>query len=369
MAGRAGRPKFDKYGESVLLARSPHDQEFLMERYVLSEPESITSKLASVIAIRSHLLASISTEMTSSREEINELIDGTFFSYQFSPQEIVHYIESALTFLEEGELIKQDKSGYLSATSLGRRASQLYIDPYTAILFRDILSETESITTMGALHLICYTPDQPTAYITQSEYEDYDYFLEDHLDDFLVEPPDSYEDPEFYLDFLGQVKTARILNDWLSEKTEREITDTYNVGMGDVHRYTTSADWLLYSASEVARVTGTTEHIPIIHQIRSRMKYGVNLELLELVKLRGIGRIRGRMLYNHDMKTLSDLYHTPLEKIARIPTIGTTIAESIKKQLGIQVEMKHKKEPTSQEEDFFEPVVQTLLEDFEAESD
>ena len=368
MAGRAGRPKFDKYGESVLLARSPHDQEFLMDRYVLSSPESITSKLASVIAIRSHLLASISTEMTSNREEINELIDGTFFSYQFSQQEIVHYIESALAFLEESGLIKHDQSGILSATSLGRRTSQLYIDPYTAVIFRDIFSKAESLTTIGILHLICYTPDQPSAYPTQSEGEDCEYYLEDHIDEFLIEPPDSYEDPELYIDFLGQVKTARILNDWISERTEREITDQYNVGMGDVHRYTTSADWLLYSASEIARVTGETEHIPVLHQIRSRMKYGVRSEILELVKLRGIGRIRGRMLYNHDMKTLNDLYHAPLEKIARIPTIGTTIAESIKKQLGVQVESSHKKELATEEEDFLGPV-QTLLEDFEPDSD
>jgi helicase len=368
MAGRAGRPKFDKYGESVLLARSPHDQEFLMDRYVLSEPESITSKLASVIAIRSHLLASISAEMTSNRGEIDELIDGTFFSYQFSPQEITHYIESALAFLEEADLIKQNQSGFLSATSLGRRASQLYIDPYTAILFRDVLSKAESLTILGILHLICYTPDQPSTYITQSELEDYEYFLEDHLDDFLVEPPDSYEDPELYLDFLGQVKTARLLNDWISERTEREITDQYNVGMGDVYRYTTSADWLLYSASEVARVIGTTEHIPTLYQIRSRMKYGVRPELIELIKLRGIGRIRSRMLYNHDMKTLGDLYSTPLEKIARIPTIGTTIAESIKKQLGVEVESSRKKESITEEENFLGPV-QTLLEDFEPESD
>jgi hypothetical protein len=68
------------------------------------------------------------------------------------------------------------------------------------------------------------------------------------------------------------------------------------------------------------------------------------------------------------MKTLSDLYHAPLEEIARIPTIGTTIAESIKKQLGVQVEGSRKKEPVTEEDDFLGPV-QTLLEDFESESD
>jgi hypothetical protein len=73
------------------------------------------------------------------------------------------------------------------------------------------------------------------------------------------------------------------------------------------------------------------------------------------------------MLYSHGMKNLSDLYHTPLEKIAQIPTIGTTIAESIKRQLGVQVKGSHKQESAAEEEDFLEPVVQTLLEDFESD--
>jgi hypothetical protein len=68
------------------------------------------------------------------------------------------------------------------------------------------------------------------------------------------------------------------------------------------------------------------------------------------------------------MKTLSNLYHTPLEKIAKIPTIGTTIAESIKRQLGVQVESSSKKKPATEEDDFLGPV-QTLLEEFESESD
>jgi helicase len=52
MAGRAGRPKYDKYGEAILIAKTEQEQESLMDHYVLSEPESITSKLASPSALR-----------------------------------------------------------------------------------------------------------------------------------------------------------------------------------------------------------------------------------------------------------------------------------------------------------------------------
>ncbi|MFX1484766.1 MAG: DEAD/DEAH box helicase, partial [Promethearchaeota archaeon] len=78
MAGRAGRPKYDEYGEAVLIARTEPEHDFLVDNYTLSEPEEITSKLASPRAVRSHLLASIAVEMTKNREEIDSLIAGTF---------------------------------------------------------------------------------------------------------------------------------------------------------------------------------------------------------------------------------------------------------------------------------------------------
>ncbi|UCH31601.1 MAG: DEAD/DEAH box helicase, partial [Candidatus Bathyarchaeota archaeon] len=46
MAGRAGRPRFDKLGEAILLAKTDDEQDYLMDSYILSEPERIWSKLA-----------------------------------------------------------------------------------------------------------------------------------------------------------------------------------------------------------------------------------------------------------------------------------------------------------------------------------
>jgi helicase len=363
MAGRAGRPKYDKYGEAVLLARTEQEQEFLYDHYLMSDPEEISSKLASEAAIRSHILSTIASEMTNNRTEIDSLIDGTFFSHQFERWEIDHHVSSALTFLEEGELIESDNSGHLYATPIGQRTSRLYIDPLTAILFRDTLKESDTFSELGILHLICHSSNQPTTYITRSEFEDYEIFVDDNAEDLLVPVPDSWEDPEAYSSFLAEVKTACLLQEWISERSEKDITENFNVGMGDVHRYVSSAEWLLYSASEIARISSATNHISELNSIKLRTKYGVRSELLELVTLRGIGRVRGRMLYSHDIHNLSDLYNVEFDNLARIPTIGTSIAKSVKQQLGFEVETSIE-ESASSEEDGGDPF-QTLLEDFE----
>jgi helicase len=363
MAGRAGRPKYDTYGEAVLFSRTEPEHDFLIDNYTLSEPEEIASKLASPRAVRFHLLASIATEMTQNREEIDSLIAGTFFYHQNGQTEIEYHISDAVGFLEAGGLIKTTSSN-LSATPLGRRASRLYIDPSSAILIRDVLTETKKHSILGLLHLICHTPDQPVTYVTQSEAQEYDNLLYDLTSELMINPPMEEEGPRAYSDFLAQLKTASLLHDWISEKTDKNITEQYNVGMGDVHRFVRSAEWLSYAASEIARIVDAPDHIPPLNDLRSRLRYGVKSDILDIVNLRGIGRIRGRMLHNHGLTTLAELYNVPVGELARIPTIGSSIAESIKKQLGLDEKLG-----TQVDEDQLLDVeegdsIQTLLEDF-----
>ena len=198
-------------------------------------------------------------------------------------------------------------------------------------------------------------------YVSRTEFEEYEAFVDDNSNKFLIEPPD-IED-EHYVDFLGGVKTARLLTEWISESTDRDITERYGVGMGDVHRYVQSAEWLTYSASEIARIINKSTLIPLLHNLRSRLKYGVRPDILELVNLRGIGRVRGRMLHNQGLRNLADLYQVPINDLARIPTIGRAIAESIKKQLGVDFQSSPAPIDDSTDDDDLGSI-QTLLDDF-----
>ena len=363
MAGRAGRPKYDTYGEAILIAHSFEESDRLLEHYICSEPEEISSKLASRDALRFHLLAAIATETAHQRDEIDAVIGGTFFSLQFSQKAIRGHISSALRYLERVGLIETE-SGAFHATVLGHRTSRLYIDPRTAVIFRKYLPDSDSVSTLGLLQLVCHTPDQPGIYLTQADYEEYSSLAEEHSDELLVPPPSS-ENPRRYLKYLGELKTASLLNDWISEIPERDMTENYGVGMGDVHRYVESADWLVYSVSEISKAIGVLKPQSALYELRTRLKYGVKPDILDLVGLRGIGRIRGRMLHSHGYRTIADLYHAPLETIARVPTIGSSIAESIKKQLGAQVDSVP---PDLSEEETIsdaDGTLQTMLDDFD----
>ena len=52
MCGRAGRPRYDKFGEAVLIAKKEEDIKELADAYFLSEPEAIVSKLGAEPALR-----------------------------------------------------------------------------------------------------------------------------------------------------------------------------------------------------------------------------------------------------------------------------------------------------------------------------
>jgi len=70
------------------------------------------------------------------------------------------------------------------------------------------------------------------------------------------------------------------------------------------------------------------------------------------------------MLHNYGFTNLAELYKVPIEELARIPTIGSSIAESIKKQLGIDVKTRTRVEEEQQIDDGDVDSIQTLLEDF-----
>jgi len=71
-----------------------------------------------------------------------------------------------------------------------------------------------------------------------------------------------------------------------------------------------------------------------INDLLMRVQNGCKEELLNLVSLKGIGRVRARALYHEGFKTVNDLRNVPVERIAKIKTIGKAIAINIKQQIG-----------------------------------
>ena len=65
------------------------------------------------------------------------------------------------------------------------------------------------------------------------------------------------------------------------------------------------------------------------------MKYGVKEELLPLVKIKEIGRVRARKLYYNKIKDVGDVKNADFAKLAQI--LGSKVAENVKKQVGQEI--------------------------------
>ena len=355
MAGRAGRPKYDKVGEAFLVASTPDEREYLMTYYVCARPEKVWSKLGIERTLRSFVLASITSGFARREEEVYDFFKETFYAYQYGEKIIQRPLTSALKFLIENDMVKFEDKGFLKATSFGKRVSELYIDPETAVILKFGLESCKKISEIGLLHLISHTPDMtPKLYPHRREEERLTIFLEEHKDELLINPPILRENSIDFEVFLGELKCTEVLLSWIMEKRENDILESYGVEPGDLYRMVETAEWLLYSTYELAKLFGFKDFLPKIGELRLRVKHGVKPELLPLVSIPGIGRIRARILYNSGYKSLESLKHASLTELTRIPGIGQKLALKIKSEVGGTIKRKELEEKISTQQSLLE---------------
>ena len=91
-----------------------------------------------------------------------------------------------------------------------------------------------------------------------------------------------------------------------------------------------SVTWLLHASAELARMFAPAIH-PEIKEYEICMKNGTRSELLPLIRLRGIGRVRARRLFTNGMKTPDDILARGIEEVTKI--LGLGVAEQIFDQL------------------------------------
>ncbi|MEM0023147.1 MAG: DEAD/DEAH box helicase [Thermofilaceae archaeon] len=326
MAGRAGRPKYDRVGEAVLIARTLDEAEYLLEEYVKAQPERVTSKLSSERALRSQILAEVASGLALSVHELRKTLSISLFAVQGDINYLLRLAESALKELQrEGFVEASDNK--LEATPLGRRVAELYLDPRTASLVIKYLSGDATISDLAYLHLLALTPDMPKMYLRKGDREWLEEFVEQKVSDLLVPPP---EDPDEYEMFLAEVKVATLLLEWIEEKPDDYLYDKYDVGPGDLYAITQTAEWLTYAASELSKLLGYMHHHKKLALLRERIKHGVKPELLELTSIKGIGRVRARALYSRGYRSLADIARAAESELAEIPGIGPTLAKRLK---------------------------------------
>lgn len=331
--GRAGRPKYDSYGESILLAKTEYDAKDLFNRYVLGEPEDITSKLSLESVLRMHILALIASNFCDSEQSIIEFFKKTFYAHQFGNiDELRNKINDATNQLIEWNFILNRKSNF-SVTIIGKRISELYIDPFTANIFLQALQEhsKKDVDEFSFLQIVSNSSEiQPLLSVKASELEEIKQVILRRYRHILSEIPEEY-DIEFDK-FLKSIKTSLMFESWINESSEEELLSKYNVAPGELYGKLILLDWLLYTLHELSMLSKYKDLLTPIKKLRVRSKYGIRTELIPLVKLKSIGRVRARKLYRNGFTTIDTIRKSSVEKLTTV--LGSKIAQEIKNQLG-----------------------------------
>lgn len=393
-SGRAGRPSFDVEGESIIVAKDEKEKEVLIQKYIFGEPEEIFSKLAVAPVLRTYLLSLISINHVNSRQEIFEFFEKTFWAHQFQDaerlekiiNEMIHLLiqwgfveeingcndakknkeeynkpkqQNALAqsqdFVSADSIMNKEKYDRLSAkknvnlvsagsenlnflriqlvaTPIGKRVSELYLDPLTANYFIGCLKKAfekkqDKINVEQMLHMTCRTLEmRPLLSMRTKDYIPVEEFYEIHRLEFLEEVPTPWDSD--YEEFLSAIKTSMFILDWISEHDEDYLLETYNIRPGEIRAKLDNADWLLYSIFEMMRILKYQRYQSQVSKLRLRIKHGVSNELLSLVRIRNIGRVRARKLFSNGIKDVQDIKNTSITTLVQI--LGRDVASKVK---------------------------------------
>ena len=322
LCGRAGRPQYDDYGESIIVGSG--NVEELTEHYINGEPEPIISKITDDKSLRTHILSVIVTHPGIKKDEILEFFLQTLGGLQSRKPTIKFAIDISLRFLSNEFLIIKKGERY-AATEFGKKTSMLYIDPLTATHFRDAVENVSQDRkhTFGFLHLISSCEEFfPKFSLRNKDYESASLLIENNSSE-LLEPISEYDCSRSLL----------ALQAWITESSELSLSDSFSIESGDMHRMAEMANWLSYCLREISKHVDRADLLEELDDFRKRIVYGIREELLDLVRVKGIGRVRARILYKHKIKNLDDLAKIPVNKLAEIDKIGSTIADNIKSEL------------------------------------
>ena len=190
-------------------------------------------------------------------------------------------------------------------TQLGARVSRLYLNPISGRIIQDglrkaigIISGEDKIgqvSPLSLLHLASCTPDFLPLWPRKNDYGAIQEALHGREREFLSMPTDLEEE--------RRMKGALVVNSCMDEDSLDSIENDWGVQAGDLRSRVELIEWLLYAMrrilsedDDLARMDrGAHKTLyESIDEVHRRVRYGCKADILGLVAIRGVGRVRAR---------------------------------------------------------------------------
>jgi len=393
MMGRAGRPGFDEFGESLLVSKNKEGAENLVERYLLGKSEDISSKLANPSAMNveedgallTHVLSLISTARIDDRDGISGFMSKTLLATQMHPEVLESRVDDVLGWLvrngmiertgeseevstrirdrggfdaesedwedekpswvdsasnipgldifsrssrrerrmsrrkgpaifgftkaniyeAEGDLLPEPVTMTYKSTNLGSRIARLYLNPISGKIIYDGLmkamaiisgeDEVGQLSPMSILHLAACTPDFIPLWLRKDDYDPIQEALHGHERELLSDSIDLEEE--------RRMKGVLVAQSWMEEERLGSIEKQWGVQPGDLRGRVELLEWLIFAMRsivsedpEISKFGAKAQKtlFKSIDEVHRRVRFGCKSDILGLVAIRGVGRVRAR---------------------------------------------------------------------------
>ena len=303
MAGRAGRPKYDPQGDVYYVI--PQKEKTKLENKLETSPP-IQSMLVHEVdkqlkVLAFHVLGLISTNRCHTEADLVNFLQNTFGGYR--DQICLDDIRQVVQSLQKIACLKTGEK--LSVTSLGRLASDYYLSPYDVFDLRNNLRKIFDHRCESIDPLVCvalakidtnYSFHPNKREIAASE--NFRLLLAKkyglHLEQGIAVVAFAYQ---------------TLLNGTRSES----LTNIQNQIRKDIGR-------LLQPMQRVRLSSNQKSASKFVTDLQLRLQYGVANELLDLVKLPGIGKVRAQKLRREktDLKKITKLSDERLSSLLGI---------------------------------------------------
>lgn len=352
-AGRAGRPGYDTQGESVIFLPKWHRD---AEAYLNGVPEPVRSGFSNPRPIQKEIITEVTTRLSISNEHLQtNFAARTFREMAEGMVNLSFQVEKLIN----ADLLKQSghNSEYLTATPLGRIATQMDVSPDTILTLDRFYLQQPAPCLFDCLLAACLCPELTPKL---------PFFFEqiDDLADILTNTPSHLLDAPVTnttalapkklppKSVLAAIKSAIVLTAHTTGEPIDALAERFDCYPMDLSILKRNCDWILSTALRVFAFRWRQQwlneypdesekdrplctHERQIQLLLPMIEYGLPSKALKLVKVKGIGSKRALALLRAGISSLDGL-------LAASPiTISTAIRLRQEKCADIQATAKN----------------------------
>jgi helicase len=302
MAGRAGRLGFNEEGKAIILAETSYDRDSLFRKYVLGEPETMTSSfdLQNLPTWVMRLLAQVQRVPRAAVPKLLANTYGGFLAARDDPSwrlRIVNELDALLTRMIELGLVEEEQQ-YVRLTLLGRACGRSSLSFDSSLRLIEFLrsSGTAGLTAQRLLVVLQVLPESDGGYTPMMKHGAAESVrprqASERYGGDAVRSLQRYADDQ--LDYFARCKRAAVLWDWTTGVPLEAIEQRYSpnpfqgrIQHGDVRRFADATRFHLRAAYHILSVLfvdqGPSE--ADIENLLQQLEVGIPATALRLLEL------------------------------------------------------------------------------------